>query len=63
MNSFDKLIDHVDSFIRKYYQNQIIKGLLLFSAVLVTSFLLTTGLEYFNEFKSLGRAILFYFLY
>lgn len=60
MNSFDKLIDHVDSFIRKYYQNQIIKGLLLFSAVLVTSFLLTTGLEYFNEFKSLGRAILFY---
>jgi hypothetical protein len=60
MNSFDKLIDQVDSFIRKYYQNQIIKGLLLFSALLVASFLITAGLEYFNEFKSLGRAILFY---
>ncbi|MFM7637268.1 MAG: DUF4175 family protein, partial [Crocinitomicaceae bacterium] len=60
MNSFDKLIDQVDSFIRKYYQNQIIKGLLLFSALLVASFLITTGLEYLNEFKSLGRAILFY---
>ena len=60
MNSFEKLIDQVDAFIRKYYQNQIVKGLLLFSGILVTIFLIATSLEYFNEFKQLGRSILFY---
>jgi len=60
MNSFDKIIQHVDSFIRKYYQNQIIKGLLLFSAILIKTFLITTSLEFLNEFKSIGRAILFF---
>jgi hypothetical protein len=60
MNPFEKLIDQVDAFIRKYYQNQILKGLLLFSVILVSTFLITTSLEYFNEFKRNGRAILFY---
>jgi len=60
MNSFNKLIEQVDSFIRKYYHNQIIKGLLLCSAILISSFLLATTLEFFNEFKRVGRAILFF---
>ena len=60
MNSYEQLIDQIDAFIRKYYQNQIIKGLLLFSGILIFSFLIATGLEYLNEFKQIGRAILFY---
>jgi hypothetical protein len=60
VNSFDRLIEQIDAFIRKYYKNQMIKGALLFVGVLLGSFLLTTTLEYFGRFGSVTRATLFF---
>jgi hypothetical protein len=59
-NSFDSLISQIDAFIRKYYKNQMIRGLLLFFVIFLFSFLLATTSEYFGRFNSLVRAILFF---
>jgi hypothetical protein len=60
MNSFEILIEQIDAFIRKYYKNQILKGFLLFIVVLLTSFLLTTSVEFYGRFASWFRAFLFF---
>ncbi len=60
MSAFDRLISQVDSFIRKFYKNQIVKGLLLFLGVLVFSYLCIITLEYFGRFNSIFRAVLFF---
>ena len=60
MSSFDRLLDQIDAFIRKYYKNKILKGLLLFVGVLLGTYLLVTGLEYFGRFGSWVRAFLFF---
>ncbi len=60
MGSFDKLIEQIDAFIRKYYRNEMIKGLLLFLAIFLFSFLSTTSLEYFAQFGTFIRTILFF---
>ena len=60
MGSFDQLLEQIDAFIRKYYKNQIVKGLLLFLGIFLASFLLTTTLEYFGRFGSLTRGFLFF---
>ncbi|MDB4324699.1 hypothetical protein N9963_04790, partial [Crocinitomicaceae bacterium] len=60
MSAFDRLISQVDSFIRKFYKNQIIKGGLLFIGILVVSFLAVISLEYFGHFNSYIRAFLFF---
>lgn len=60
MGSFDRLLEQIDAFIRKYYKNQMVKGGILFIAVFLLSFLLTTTLEYFGRFGSVTRAILFF---
>lgn len=54
------LIKKLDSFIRKYYKNQIIKGLVYTIALLVVFFLVVTLLEYFAWFGSGERAVIFY---
>ena len=60
MSAFDRLISQVDSFIRKFYKNQIVKGLLLFLGVLVFSYLCIISLEYFGRFNSYVRGFLFF---
>tara|TARA_R110000737_G_scaffold33607_1_gene51912 strand:+ start:11821 stop:15180 length:3360 start_codon:yes stop_codon:yes gene_type:complete len=60
MSAFDRLIQQIDSFIRKYYKNEIIKGLILFIGVLLGSFLLVTFLEYIGRFNSYVRGVLFF---
>jgi hypothetical protein len=60
MSAFDRLIQQIDSFIRKYYKNEMIKGLILFVGVLLGSFLLVTFLEYLGRFNSYVRAVLFF---
>lgn len=59
-SSFERLLDQIDSFIRKFYKNEIVKGLFFFVGILLFSFLLTTSLEYLGRFSSLTRAILFF---
>ncbi len=54
------LILKLDEFIRKYYKNQLIKGLLYTSGLLVAAFLFLVIAEYFAEFGTNTRTILFY---
>jgi len=60
MSSFDRLISQIDAFIRKFYKNQIIKGLFLFVGVLLVTYLLVITLEFFGRFSSLIRGVLFF---
>ncbi len=60
MGSFDKLLNQVDAFIRKYYKNLMIKGVLLFLLIFLASFLLVAGLEYIGRFNSFVRATLLF---
>jgi len=60
MGSFDRLLEQIDAFIRKFYKNQMVKGSILFLGILLFSFLLTTTLEYFGRFGSITRGILFF---
>jgi len=60
MSSFDRLISQIDAFIRKFYKNQIIKGVILFIGVLLVTFLTVITLEFFGRFNSVVRAMLFF---
>lgn len=59
-SNYDLLIRKIDEFIRKFYKNQLIKGLLYSLAVLATYFLFIVALEHFSWFQSDIRVILFY---
>jgi hypothetical protein len=50
----------LDEFIRKYYKNQLIKGLLYTSGLLVAAFLFLVVAEYLAEFGTTTRTVLFY---
>src|SRR5574337_663607 len=58
--SYDVLIGKLDEFIRKYYKNQLIRGLLYATGILLGGFLLITVLEYFAHFDIVIRSILFW---
>lgn len=59
MNAFDALLEQIDSFIRKYYKSEILKGFIFIIGFLLTSWLLVSTLEYFGRFSSVIR---FFFL-
>lgn len=54
------LIQKLDEFIRRYYKNQLIKGSIYSSGILLTAFLSVVFLEYFGEFNTVIRSILFF---
>lgn len=54
------LIQKLDQFIRKYYRNQLVKGLIYSGGILLSAFLTVVFLEYFGEFNTAVRAILFF---
>jgi len=58
MSAFDRLIEQIDAFIRKYYKNEMLKGVLVFTGFLLGSWLLVSGLEYFGRFSSTIRLVL-----
>jgi hypothetical protein len=60
MSAFDRLIEQIDLFIRKFYKNQLLKGFLLFGIVFLFTFLLTTSLEFIGRFNSYVRAFFFF---
>lgn len=61
MNSQNNiLIQKLDEFIRRYYKNKLIKGSIYSSGILLSAFLTVVFLEYFGEFNSIIRAILFF---
>jgi hypothetical protein len=60
MSAFDRLIEQIDSFIRKFYKNEMLKGAFLVLGVLLASWLLVSILEYFGRFDSWIRFMLFW---
>ena len=59
---YHELIEKLDAFIRKYYTNQIVRGGLVFLALLFTAYLCVNTLEYFGHFSTIVRGVLFYSL-
>lgn len=55
-----KIIDKLDGFIRKYYKNKLLKGLLYSSALILLSFIFVVILEHFGYFSTTVRTILFW---
>ncbi len=61
MNSGTKVIyDKLDTFIKKYYYDKLLKGLLLSTASIVACFLFIVNLSYFNYLSVGVRTFLFY---
>jgi hypothetical protein len=58
--NYTSLINKLDEFIRKYYKNQLLKGLIYSTALLLVSFITVTLLESVAHFNSTIRTILFY---
>jgi hypothetical protein len=58
MSAFDRLLEQIDAFIRKYYKNEMLKGALVFTGFLLLSWLLVTGLEFVGRFSSSVRFLL-----
>ncbi len=61
-NEYNILIQKLDTFIRKYYRNELLRGLLLSFLIYITSSLTAFILEYFENFDITTRTILFYLI-
>jgi hypothetical protein len=59
-SNYSLLIRKIDEFIRKYYKNQLIRGLLYSLAALGSYFILIVLLEYVSWFNTGIRSVLFY---
>ena len=60
MNNYELLIQKLDEFIRKYYKNLLIRGLILFVALFGLFYLVTALAEYFGRFDTVTRTVIFY---
>ncbi len=58
--NYQNLIEKLDEFIRKYYKNLLLRGLIYSSGLLLLFFISATTLEYFAHFGSGVRTVLFY---
>lgn len=59
-SNYDLLIQKLDEFIRKYYKNQILKGVLYSIALIIGFYLVITVVEYFGRFNSSVRTFFFW---
>ncbi|MCK5856723.1 MAG: hypothetical protein KAG64_04490 [Bacteroidales bacterium] len=59
-DNYQILISKIDAFIRKYYSNMLLKGLLISLGIIISFFLIINILEHFFYLSTLVRAILFY---
>lgn len=63
MNShenYELLIDKINTFIKRYYLNSLLRGLIFLGAGLFSAYIVITLTEYFGNFDSLFRSVLFY---
>lgn len=60
--NFDALLGKLDEFTRKYYKNQLLRGTLIFFAVVLAAFLTTLFTDFFARFSTGGRTFLFFSL-
>ena len=59
--NYELLIGKINTFIRKYYLNNLLRGLIFLGAGLFSAYVVITLSEYFGNFNTLFRTILFYF--
>jgi len=59
--NYELLIEKINLFIRKYYFNRFLRGLIFLAAGLFSAYVVITVSEYFGNFNILFRTILFYF--
>lgn len=59
-SNYELLIRKIDEFIRKYYKNQLLRGLLYTLASLGSYYILVVLLEYFSWFGTTTRTLFFY---
>jgi len=59
-NNYQILIEKLDAFIRKYYKNRLLRGLIYSLGLSLVAFMLFTSVEYFGQFSITGRTVLFY---
>jgi hypothetical protein len=60
MSNYNLLIEKLDAFIRKYYKNRLLRGVIYSFTLLLAFYLVVTTLEYFGHFSTTLRTILFY---
>lgn len=60
MSSINLIYNKLEGFIKKYYTNQLIKGIIFFIGIGLLYFLVTLFIEYFLWLKPTGRTILFW---
>lgn len=59
-SNYQSLIEKLDEFIRKYYKNQLLRGLIYSTALVLLFFVSITVLEYYAHFNTAVRTVLFY---
>ena len=59
-SSFDSLLQQIDEYKRRYFQNQLIKGSLLFAGLLLATYLLLNTVEYYGRFNTPVRAAMLF---
>lgn len=60
-NNDDLLIEKVNIFIRKYHYNNLLRGLIFLSAGIFSAYLVIAITEYYGNFNTTVRTLLFYF--
>ncbi|OKS89003.1 DUF4175 family protein [Mucilaginibacter polytrichastri] len=58
--NYHLLIEKIDVFIRRYYVNKLLRGLILWGAVLFTGYIVATLCEYLGHFTTFFRSLIFY---
>lgn len=57
---YTQLLEKIDQFTRKYYLNQLLRGLIYSGGIIIAYFLIINLLEYFFFLPPFGRKVLFY---
>lgn len=60
MQSYDTLLQRIEEYKKRYFQNQLVKGLLFFVALAGSLYLLINTAEFVGRFGSSGRAVMFF---
>lgn len=58
--NYHLLIEKIDVFIRRYYINKLLRGIIFWGAVLFTGYIVATLSEYLGHFTILLRTLIFY---
>ena len=62
LDSYKIIEEKIDKYIRKFYINELLKGVILFFSASLLYFIITAALEYFLWLSTTLRAILFWSL-